>query len=53
MNNSILAIPNDLMEAIQLPPAEKLLRLQHELAIRLYQTELLTFGKTSTPSIIF
>jgi predicted HTH domain antitoxin len=45
MNESILAIPNDLMEAIQLPPKEKLLRLRQELAIRLYQTELLTFGK--------
>ena len=45
MNESILAIPNDLMEAIKLPPSEKLLRLRHELAIRLYQTELLTFGK--------
>jgi predicted HTH domain antitoxin len=45
MNESLLAIPNDLMEAIQLPSSEKLLRLRHELAIRLYQTELLAFGK--------
>jgi predicted HTH domain antitoxin len=45
MHQNILAIPNDLMEAIQLPPKEKLLRLRHELAIRLYQTELLPFGK--------
>ncbi len=45
MSESILAIPNDLLEAIRLPPSEKLLRLRHELAIRLYQTELLTFGK--------
>jgi predicted HTH domain antitoxin len=45
MSESILAIPNDLLEAIRLPTSEKLLRLRHELAIRLYQTELLTFGK--------
>lgn len=45
MNQTILTIPEDLMEAIQMPATEKLMRLRQELAIRLYQKELLNFGK--------
>ncbi len=45
MSQSVLTIPNHLMEALQLPTAEKLSRLRQELAVRLYQKELLTFGK--------
>ncbi|MDM8565665.1 UPF0175 family protein [Candidatus Halobeggiatoa sp. HSG11] len=41
----ILTISDDLMEAIKLPKSEKNQRIRQELAIRLYQTELLTFGK--------
>lgn len=45
MNQTILTISEDLMEAIQMPATEKLMRLRQELAIRLYQKELLNFGK--------
>lgn len=45
MNQITLVVSQDLMEAIQVPPPEKLSRLYQELAIRLYQKELLSFGK--------
>ena len=45
MGRIILEIPADLTEAIQLPPDEKPARLQRELAVRLYQKGLLSFGK--------
>jgi len=45
MNQTILTIPEDLMDAIQMPATEKLMRLRQELAIRLYQKDLLNFGK--------
>ncbi|RLC04310.1 MAG: UPF0175 family protein [Deltaproteobacteria bacterium] len=45
MKTGIMEIPDDLMEALRTPPAERLTRLRRELAIRLYQKELLNFGK--------
>ena len=45
MKTNIMEIPDDLMEALRIPPAEKRTRLRRELAVRLYQTELLSFGK--------
>lgn len=45
MSELILEIPGDLAEALRLPPAEQMTRLRRELAIRLYQKEILSFGK--------
>jgi predicted HTH domain antitoxin len=45
MSSLILEISDDLAEALQLPPGERLSRLQEELAVRLYQKGLLSFGK--------
>ena len=45
MKTGIMEIPDDLMDALRVPPAERLIRLRRELAIRLYQKELLNFGK--------
>ncbi|QTA93565.1 UPF0175 family protein [Desulfonema magnum] len=45
MKTNIMEISDDLMEALRVPPAEKLTRIRQELAIRLYQKELLNFGK--------
>jgi predicted HTH domain antitoxin len=41
----ILEMPRDVVHALRLPPAEQGTRLQQELAIRLYQKGLLSFGK--------
>lgn len=38
-------LPEDLVEAIKLPPGEVPMRLKRELAIRLYEKRLLGFGK--------
>lgn len=45
MKGVILEIPADLAEALRLPPEEQATRLRRELAIRLYQKGLLSFGK--------
>lgn len=45
MSKLILEIPEDLAETLQLPPSERLSRLRIELAIRLYQKQILSFGK--------
>lgn len=45
MSKLTLEIPSDLAEALRLPPDERLARIQWELAIRLYQKGLLSFGK--------
>ena len=45
MSKLVLEIPEDLAEALQLPPEERLSRLRQELAVRLYQKGLLSFGK--------
>jgi predicted HTH domain antitoxin len=45
MSRLVLEISNDVAESLQLPPSERISRLQRELAVRLYQKELLAFGK--------
>jgi predicted HTH domain antitoxin len=45
MSKVILEISDDLAEALQVPHGEKLERLRRELAVRLYQKDLLSFGK--------
>ncbi|GAB4340950.1 MAG: hypothetical protein OHK0047_32470 [Leptolyngbyaceae cyanobacterium] len=45
MARLVLEIPNDVAESLQLPPPERLARVQRELAVRLYQKGLLSFGK--------
>ena len=41
MSKLTLEISSDLAEALRLPPNERLSRIQRELAIRLYQKDLL------------
>ena len=45
MEKMTLEFPADLAEALRLPAAEQPGRLRQELAIRLYQKGLLSFGK--------
>jgi predicted HTH domain antitoxin len=45
MAGMIIEISSDLLEALRLPPEERLARLRQELALRLYQKGLLSFGK--------
>lgn len=45
MKELVLAIPGDLVEALRVPPGEQMARLRRELAVRLYQKGLLSFGK--------
>jgi len=45
MAEVLLRIPAPLADALQVPSAEQPARLQRELAVRLYQKGLLTFGK--------
>jgi len=45
MKEMVLAIPGDLVEALRVPPEEQAARLRRELAIRLYEKGLLSFGK--------
>ncbi|MBD2484317.1 UPF0175 family protein [Planktothrix sp. FACHB-1365] len=45
MSKLILEIPEDLAETLNLPPSERLSRVKRELAIRLYQKGILSFGK--------
>ena len=40
-----LNIPEHVVDTLQIPTMEKVARLRQELGIRLYQKELLTFGK--------
>jgi predicted HTH domain antitoxin len=40
-----LDLPTDLRDALRVPPAEQKTRLRRELAIRLYEKRLLSFGK--------
>ncbi len=44
MSKLILGISDNLAETLQLPPSERLSRLKIELAIRLYQKQILSFG---------
>jgi predicted HTH domain antitoxin len=45
MNKLILEIPDQVTEGLRLPPDERLHRIRTELAIRLYQKGILSFGK--------
>ena len=45
MSKMSLEIPGDLVDALRVPPEEHEARLRQELAIRLYQKGLLSFGK--------
>lgn len=45
MDKMMLEFPAELLEAIRLPAEEQQIRLQRELAVRLYQKGLLSFGK--------
>jgi predicted HTH domain antitoxin len=45
MSSLLLEISNDVAESLQIPPSERLPRVQRELAVRLYQKGLLSFGK--------
>lgn len=45
MSKVILEIPDDLAAALCVPPQERLPRLRRELAVRLYEKGLLSFGK--------
>ena len=45
MSAIVIEIPSDLVEALRLPPAEQPERLRRELAVRLYQKRMLSFGK--------
>jgi len=45
MSKMILEIPAELVEALRVPPEEHQARLRQELAVRLYQKGLLSFGK--------
>jgi predicted HTH domain antitoxin len=45
MSKTIIELPDDLADAIRVPPDERIGRLRCELAVRLYQKGLLTFGK--------
>ena len=45
MAKLVLEMPDELLEALRLPPEERAKRLRRELAVRLYQKGLLSFGK--------
>ena len=45
MARMVLEIPSELVEAVRVPSEEKMARLRCELAVRLYQKGLLSFGK--------
>ena len=45
MGKMILEIPAELADALRLPSEEQPARLRRELAVRLYQKGLLSFGK--------
>jgi predicted HTH domain antitoxin len=45
MSRLVLEISNEIAESLQLPSSERLSRVKRELAIRLYQKGLLSFGK--------
>lgn len=45
MSKLILEIPDQIAEGLRIPPDERLDRVKIELAIRLYQKRILSFGK--------
>lgn len=46
MSKMILEIADDLAQAVRVPAEERLARVRQELALRLYQKRLLSFGKS-------
>lgn len=45
MSKIVLEIPDEIGEAVRLPAAERPARLRRELALRLYEKGLISFGK--------
>lgn len=45
MRTLVLEMPNDVIDALRVPRSEQEGRLRQELAVRLYQKGLLSFGK--------
>jgi predicted HTH domain antitoxin len=45
MNTVVIEISGELMDALRVPREEQVARLRQELAIRLYQKGILSFGK--------
>jgi predicted HTH domain antitoxin len=45
MEDVVIEISGDLAEALRVPPGEQAARLRRELAVRLYEKGLLSFGK--------
>ena len=45
MPGMTIEIRSDLVDALRLPPEERSIRLRQELALRLYQKGMLSFGK--------
>jgi len=45
MSKVVVEMPSDVAQALRVPPAEQPMRLRRELAVRLYQKGLLSFGK--------
>ncbi|NJL83359.1 MAG: UPF0175 family protein [Chloroflexaceae bacterium] len=45
MSKLVLEIPSQIADSLQVPPLDRLPRVQRELAVRLYQKGLLSFGK--------
>lgn len=45
MAKIVIEIPDQVAEALRLPPGEALARLRQELAVRLYEKGILTYGK--------
>ena len=46
MSKLTIEISEDIAEALRVPPAERMSRMGRELAVRLYQKGLLSFGKS-------
>lgn len=51
MSKLILEIPDQITEGLRIPPDERLDRVKIELAIRLYQKRILSFGKARELSV--
>jgi len=45
MENLVIEIPQSIMRSVKIPPGEINERVKQELAIRLYEQGILTFGK--------
>lgn len=45
MSTIVIELPHDVSDSLRIPNSEKKYRILQELAIRLYEKDLLTFGK--------